>query len=134
MKFREKLARFFYGRYGVDELYYGLFALWGVLLVINIFARSGVIAILELVPLGLMLFRSLSKNIPARRRENEVFLRFWKPVKSWFAFQRDRIRDRKTARYRVCPKCKARIKLPVNKGKHTVPCPRCGERFETRIH
>ena len=133
MKFRDKLIRFFYGRYGVDELYYGLFALWIVLLAVNIFARSAVIYLLELVPVGWMLFRSLSKNIPARRKENEVFLRFWRPVKAWFVLQRDRIRDRKSARYRVCPHCGAMIRLPVNRGKHTVPCPKCHEKFETRI-
>ena len=133
MKFREKLFRFFYGRYGTDELYYALFVLCIVLFIAAALTRSFIVSVLQLVPLFFMVFRSFSRNIPARRRENEVFLRFYNPVKSWFVLQKDRIRDRKTARYRVCPACRAMIKLPVKKGKHTVPCPKCGKRFETRI-
>ena len=133
MKFREKLIRFGLGRYGTDELYYALFALCLILFLVAALTRSYLFSVLQLMPLFLMVFRSFSRNIPARRRENAVFLRIWNPIKSWFVLQKDRIRDRKTARYRVCPECRAMIKLPVKKGKHTVPCPKCGKRFETRI-
>ncbi len=133
MKFRDRLIRFAYGRYGVDELYYALFALSLVLLIVGAVTHISVIFALQLAPLLFMVFRSFSRNIPARRRENEIFLRVWNPIKSWFVLQKDRIRDRKTARYRVCPGCRAMIRLPVKKGKHTVPCPKCGKRFETRI-
>jgi len=127
------MMAFMYGRYGVDELYYGLFALWGITAVINIFTQSVIVSLIGAAAAVFMIFRFLSKNTAKRRRENDAFLKLWKPVKSWFILQRDRLRDRKTARYRKCPKCRAILKLPNKKGKHTTSCPKCGNRFDVRI-
>ena len=132
-KLRTKFIRFMYGRYGVDQLYYALFAVWGVTSLINCFVNSVILSILGTALAVWMIWRSLSRNIQQRRAENERFLVLWKPVKSWLILQRDRIRDRKTARYRRCSHCRAIVKLPVKKGKHTVVCPRCRERFDVRI-
>ena len=132
-KLRTKFIRFMYGRYGVDQLYYALFAVWGVTALINCFVNSVILSILGTALAVWMIWRSLSRNIQKRRAENERFLVLWKPVKSWLILQRDRIRDRKTARYRRCSHCRAIVKLPVKKGKHTVVCPRCRERFDVRI-
>ena len=132
-KLRTKFIRFMYGRYGVDQLYYALFAVWGVTAIINCFVNSVILSILGTALAVWMIWRSLSRNIQKRRAENERFLVLWKPVKSWLILQRDRIRDRKTARYRRCSHCRAIVKLPVKKGKHTVVCPRCRERFDVKI-
>lgn len=132
-KLRTKFIRFMYGRYGVDQLYYALFAVWGVTAIINCFVNSVILSILGTALAVWMIWRSLSRNIQKRRAENEKFLVLWKPVKSWLILQRDRIRDRKTARYRRCSHCRAIVKLPVKKGKHTVVCPRCRERFDVKI-
>lgn len=131
--FRTKFIRFMYGRYGVDQLYYALFAVWGVTAIINCFSGSVVLSILGTVAAVWMIWRSMSRNIQKRRAENAKFLILWNPVKSWLILQCDRIRDRKTARYRRCTHCRAIVKLPVKKGKHTVVCPRCKGRFEVRI-
>ncbi len=130
---RTKFIRFMYGRYGVDSLYYALFAVWGVITVINIFAQSAVLSVLGTASAVWMIWRSLSRNIQKRRAENEKYMILRQPVKSWLILQRDRIRDRKTARYRKCTHCSAIVKLPVKKGKHTVVCPKCGGRFDVRI-
>lgn len=130
---RTKFIRFMYGRYGVDSLYYALFAVWGVITVINIFAQSAVLSVLGTASAVWMIWRSLSRNIQKRRAENEKYMILRRPVKSWLILQRDRIRDRKTARYRKCTHCSAIVKLPVKKGKHTVVCPKCGGRFDVRI-
>ncbi len=132
-KFKQKLFQFMYGRYGVDQLYYGLFVLLIVLVVINTFAQSVAVYALELIVMAVMVFRSFSKNHAKRRAENAAFLKLWKPVKGWFILQRDRIRDRKDYRYRKCPKCKAMLKLPNKKGKHTTNCPRCKNKFDVKI-
>ena len=132
-KFTQKLAVFMYGRYGIDELYYGLFGLWIALMLINVVADSIILAFITSVIAAYQIFRFFSKNREKRRRENEVFLKLWKPVKSWFILQRDRFRDRKTSRYRKCPNCKAILKLPNKKGKHTTACPKCGNRFDVKI-
>ena len=36
--------------------------------------------------------------------------------------------------YKVCPKCKQKIRLPLKKGKHTVKCPNCGNKFDVTCH
>ena len=131
--FKQKLIRFMIGRYGMDEMYFGLVAVWFLLTVVNSFVQSTLLSLLGTAVLFYGLWRFMSRNHAKRRAENEQFLKLWRPVKNWLTFQRDRFRDRKTARYRKCKYCKAIIKLPNQKGKHTVRCPKCGERFDVRI-
>lgn len=121
------------GRYGMDEMYIGLLVLWMLITVVNGFVRSVFLNIAAFAVLVFGLYRFMSRKHDKRRRENEVFLKMWKPLKGWFTLQRDRFRDRKTARYRKCKHCRAIIKLPNKKGKHTVRCPKCGELFDVRI-
>ncbi len=122
-----------YGRYGIDEMYYGLFALWTALLLLNMFLNSAIVSVLSSAVVIYMLYRSMSKNHAKRRAENSKFLSLWRPVKKWFMFQRDKFRDRKNYRYRKCTHCKAIVKLPNRKGKHSVICPKCRERFDVKI-
>ena len=131
--FRRKLMTFMYGRYGVDELYYGLFAIWAILAIVNMFVGSLALYFICLVSVAFMLFRSFSRDFEKRRRENRFFLKLWNPLKSWIILQKDKIRDRKNARYRRCKHCRVIIKLPNKKGDHTVRCPKCGERFDVHI-
>ena len=131
--FKQKLIQFMIGRYGMDEMYIGLVAVWFFLTVVNSFVQSTLLSLLGTAVLIFGLYRFMSRNHAKRRAENEKFLKLWRPVKNWLMFQRDRFRDRKTARYRKCKHCKAIIKLPNQKGKHTVRCPKCGERFDVRI-
>lgn len=122
-----------YGRYGIDEMYYGLLVLWLIIMIINTFVGSMVLSLLGTAVLIYSLFRFCSKKIDKRRRENAVFLKLWHPIRNWLTYQRDKFRDRKTARYRKCKHCKAILKLPNKKGKHTVNCPKCHEKFDVRI-
>ena len=131
--FKQKLISFMYGRYGIDEMYYGLFAVWTVLLLLNVFLSSVIVSFLSSAVVMYMLYRSMSKNHAKRREENRKFLALWRPVKNWVTFQRDRFRDRKNYRYRKCTHCKAIVKLPNRKGKHTVVCPKCRGRFDVKI-
>lgn len=140
MRFRERVAQFFYGRYGIDSLYYGLLVsilvLWILRVVFAAFPPVGIIIyVLETVLLFWMLFRCLSRNISARRRENEIFTSFWRKIKNFFILQKNKIRDRGDFRYKKCPHCKAVLRLPKRKGTHSVICPRCAKRFDvtTRI-
>ncbi len=143
MKFREKLARFLYGRYGADSLYNALFVAELILLfigtILNVLGRvEPALAIgsmiLYLAALGLLIyamFRFFSRNIAKRRRENEAWLRFRakfrrKPRPTLPADTPDHI-------FRACPRCKATLRLPRQKGKHEVKCPRCGEKFGVKV-
>ena len=80
------------------------------------------------VTLGIFIwsfYRTMSRNIYKRRKENERFCGFFK-------LRKNKFRDRKTHVYRKCPKCKAVLRLPKAKGKHFVNCPRCKNRFQTK--
>lgn len=137
MNFREKLARFFYGRYGIDELYYFLFILyfiiWFALVFIGFWPLRLALYALQAACIVWMFFRVLSRNVYARRKENAVFLKVWNPVKNFFILQKNRIRDAKSYRYRKCPHCKAVLRLPKRKGEHPVVCPRCKKRFNVKV-
>jgi len=130
---RDKLVRFFYGRYGVDQFYYGLLVIYLILFLIHSFIHHWSLTILSSIVVLYAFFRALSKNISARRKENQYFLRLWNPVKTELKLCKDKIRDCKHSRYRRCKHCAAILKLPRKKGKHTVVCPKCGQRFSVRI-
>jgi len=132
-KFKSKIYRFMYGRYGGDTLNKVLiwvYAIWIILCsVIALFTDSIWFSLFYWVStLGLVIWifsRMFSRNIAARRRENERFCGFFKLRKS-------KIRDRKTHVYRKCKHCKAVLRLPKSKGKHFVVCPKCNTRFEVK--
>jgi len=130
---KDKLIRFMYGRYGVDQLYNALIAAAFVLLAANIFIRSSFISILVWVVLIWLIFRVLSRNVYKRRLENEKFMQIWNPVKAKGSLTIRRIKEMKTHRFRKCPHCKAVLRLPRKKGKHTVNCPSCHNKFEVQI-
>ncbi len=143
MRLREKLARFLYGRYGADSLYNALFVCELILLfigtVLNVLGNvEPVLAMISIafyaVALGLMIFamyRFFSRNISKRRRENQAWLRF----KAKFRRKPKRRLPPDTADhiFRSCPHCKSTLRLPREKGKHQVKCPRCGERFGVNV-
>ncbi len=143
MKFREKLARHLYGRYGADSLYNALFVLELILLfvgtVLNILGNvEPVLAVISiflyLTALGLLiwaLFRFFSRNVAKRRRENEAWLRF----KSRFNPKKKPSLppDTPTHVFRACPKCRATLRLARKTGKHQAKCPLCGELFRVKV-
>ncbi len=130
-----------YGRYGTDTLskvtlwvYAAVLIIYSVLRIVFVFTLRGTLAptilsvcyvVISAALVSWMFFRMFSKNIAKRRRENEKFCGFFK-------LRRNKFRDRKTHVYRKCRKCKAVLRLPKAKGKHTVVCPRCKNRFEVR--
>ncbi len=130
---RERLMRFMYGRYGIDQLYYAMSALCFLLLIVNSFLRSPVLAIIMWLVLALTLSRALSKNIYKRRRENEAFMNLWNRAKKKKLFTVRRVKEIRSHRYHRCPHCKAMLRLPYKRGKHTVQCPRCNNEFKKHV-
>ena len=133
MKFQDKVIRFMYGRNGNDKLNQALFWVYFVLLLLNIFLKSIILWILELLLVALYLFRFLSRNIYRRQRENRGFLKVWNKFTGFFKLQKNKLRDRKTHVYRKCEHCRAVLRLPKKPGKHTVRCPQCGKTFSVKI-
>ena len=133
MRFRDRLARFFYGRNGMDGLNFFLFTILFVLMIINAFGPFWTVVISEGILLIYLYFRYFSRNLAARRRENAAFMRIFRKVLGFFKRQKVKFRDRKTHVFRRCPHCRANLRLPKQKGKHTVRCPRCSKEFETKV-
>ena len=130
---RERLARFMAGRYGIDRLYYFIIAIYFILTVTNVFIKSVTIFVIETVLLFYAIYRIMSRNIYKRQQENEKFIRIFEKPKKFINLQKCKKRDRKTHVYKKCPSCRNNLRLPREKGKHTVVCPCCKHRFDVKI-
>ena len=134
MKFRDNVIRFMGGRYGNDQLGTTSLVLCMVLIIINGFVRSTILYALIMALMIWSLYRSMSRKIYDRRRENEWFLGIVGKVRSFFNLQKRKFIDRKTYVYRTCPNCKKTLRLPKQKGSHTVCCPCCHNDFSCKVH
>ena len=113
--------RFMAGRYGTDKL--NTLFLWiataGILL--SLFLPVGwpnlVAVLLAYILMGVVIFRMLSRNTYQRHKENRRYLNFL-----------ERLKDREH-KYFACPKCKQSVRVPKGKGKISITCPKCREKF-----
>ena len=132
-KFMQKYSEFMNGRYGVDDLFYFLM---GFVLITGLFPnfllKNG-LTLVRWIVFAFGLFRYFSKNFQARAKENAWFMKWFRPIKKEIKFLYTRIKNIKTYRYRRCPHCHQQLRLPINKGKHTVVCPNCKQEFKTTI-
>ena len=113
------MSRFMMGRYGSDKLNMALLIASVVVGLIG-----AIIPWLKLlfliVSYGLMflaIYRMLSRKTYKRYQENRKFLQLI-----------ERIRDRQH-RYYDCPRCRQQIRVPRGKGKISITCPKCKEKF-----
>jgi DNA-directed RNA polymerase subunit RPC12/RpoP len=117
-KIKENIRKFFYGRYGMDEL--GKVLIW-VSIIAYVSGRllgNALLLLLSLVGAIVFLYRFLSRQIYDRSEENCKFTRY---VKSW----KLKYEYRKTARIYMCPRCGKMIRVPKGKGKIQITCPNC---------
>lgn len=131
------LRNFMMGRYGPDSL--SLFLIVVSLICTLTSSLFGGVLVLILISYILwfwVIFRLLSRNIAARQKENETFLRMvgWlrdhtTGIRGWFKTQSNRFRDRKTHKYFRCPTCHQMVRVPKNKGKVRIICPKCKNEF-----
>ncbi len=121
----ERVARFFYGRYGNDRLNNVLLLTALVLLLLAYLPHMGFLLFFSLALLIWSNFRALSRNIFKRRRELTAFLGFWSSIRSKLSLRKKILRERKTHCYFKCPSCKAVLRVPKGKGEIDVTCPKC---------
>ncbi len=126
---RNAIQRFMYGRYGNDSLNLFFIVLYLSLYLLFALTHLEIFYWVSLVLVFVSLFRLLSRNIPARRKENAQFMRLAGPVIQWFRFQRTIHRD-KDHRYFKCPNCGQQLRVPRGKGRITVTCRSCGASFQ----
>ena len=120
-KVSAKLRNFMMGRYGTDRLNMLILSVGLVASLLSVIFRfAPVNLILFLLSYGMLfwaVFRSLSRNTYKRDQENRKFLQLT-----------GRLKDREH-RYFDCPKCRQMVRVPRGKGKISITCPRCREKF-----
>ena len=131
MKFRDKVARFMYGRYGTDTLNNFLLGTYVVLYLLSIITRVRLFQTLGTVTVFLCLFRMLSRNHAKRRGENLWFQKKADPAIRWLRLRRTIYRDKDHV-YFKCPNCCQQLRVPKGKGKITVTCRSCGAVFQEK--
>ena len=113
--------QFMTGRYGTDKLNIAILFAGLILSVAAMFNPLPMLdLVLTVVSYGLMfwaIFRCLSRNIYKRYQENRKYLRFM-----------ERLKDREH-RYFDCPRCRQPVRVPRGKGKISISCPKCKEKF-----
>lgn len=132
---KNKLQKFMIGRNGSDEFgrFTGILAC--VLIALSLFFRNGVrdvLLVLCLAALILTYFRMLSRNLPARRKENNDYKNMTFKVREKFKLRRDMWTQRKDFKFFKCPSCHAVLRVPKNKGKIRIVCKKCGTSFERK--
>ena len=124
LRFRNWLQRTMSGRYGPDQLNMAMLILAVILTIVASITRLGLLNVLSYIMLILCFIRMLSRNLTARRRENDKFLKYWWPIRT----KLQKLFD-KNYRFFKCPACRCTLRVPRRKGKIQVTCPKCGERF-----
>lgn len=114
-------SRFMRKRYGADPLSYILLLLSALLVLFAFLFDSWLLALIALLPTLFALYRSFSRNIRARRRENAAVLGIPAAIK----LSRRKFRDRKTHVYFKCSRCGTVMRVPRGKGIVRLTCPRC---------
>ena len=120
-KLRTGLQRFMEGRYGTDKLNMAIL-LTGLAcsLLASLFPGAAIkltFTTVSYILMGFAIFRTLSHNIYKRYEENRKFLLFFQKLKD------------KDHRYYNCPRCHQQVRVPKGKGKISIPCPKCREKF-----
>ncbi len=112
---------FMAGRYGTDRLNMVILSVGLVASLLSVLIKfAPVNLVLFFLSYGMMfwaIFRTLSRNTYKRYQENRKFLQLV-----------GRAKDREH-RYFDCPKCRQMVRVPRGKGKISITCPRCREKF-----
>lgn len=128
---KEKLYRFFAGRYGNDSLNQFLFFLEIVLVILSLFIRHFAFTILFFMVFFLYFYRTMSKNIYARQAENAKFITLRSKGTHTLKAMQKNMQD-KSYKHFVCPKCSQIIRVPKGRGNIEITCPNCRTRFSKK--
>jgi hypothetical protein len=133
------MARFMYGRNGMDHLNRALLIVYLVLyfagtLIAGILKSDVLASVINVavnVLMVVILFRMFSRNLYKRRAENQKWVNWWWRVKSNNAGAKARHAD-KDHKYFTCKQCKTICRVPVGKGKIIITCPKCKAQIQAK--
>lgn len=133
MNFRYRLMQFMSGRYGVDTTFYILFGVSAVIAFINIIFRIWALQAIVYAIIAFAIYRMFSRNHAARMKENRIITSGFTALTKWYYTRKTRAADT-THVYKKCPNCKAVLRLPRRKGRHSTVCPNCHMSFSVRVY
>lgn len=142
--FRFKLAQFFQGRTGVDNLARTTMIIALLLTIVTTFTHNPIVYIISLLFYFYTLWRIMSKNYQKRYYENQKFMQLMSPVRIAFLNIKNRIKrgiskvayDKKQREiYTIfyCPTCKQKLRAPKGRGKIQVTCHSCHTTFIKKV-
>lgn len=156
------MQNFMKDRYGVDDLSTALGAIGVVLALIGTLFSIQQVSWIAILVLVLALVRAFSKDLAARRSENDAFRRIMARIpvvgarfdgtrgssthphggargasasddlKRQARTAKKMWKERKTKAFLKCPNCGTMLSVPKGKGKIIVTCPKCHARMETK--
>ncbi len=121
----QKLQQFMVGRYGNDEFTLFLSLAGLILGLLANFKYLGFLYYIGAILIIFGLFRTLSKNYNARRKELNWYLLWSAKPKAEIKLLINRIQERETHKYFKCKNCKAVLRVPKGRGKIEITCPKC---------
>lgn len=128
-----KLMQFMRGRYGRIDLFSKHLMIVSILIMVgNIFIKSQILSLLTLVGLAISYYRLFSKKIYVRSNENQRYTAWWFKISQPLKRKSSQFKNRKAYRYFTCKSCKQQIRVPKNRGKIMITCPKCQHKFEKK--
>ncbi len=120
-----KVQQLMIGRYGTDQFTLCLLILSMIFTFLGNFRPIRFMYFIGLAFIFYALYRTMSKKYEARRKELNWYLRWSEKPRAELRLLSNKIRDRKTHKYFKCKECKTVMRVPTNRGKIEITCPRC---------
>ena len=126
---KERIIKFMSGRHSIDDIYKDGIILALILLILDIFINSQILRLLQSTLILTLLYRSFSKNVYKRTKENNKYLKIKKKILKPIKEIKSRIKDEYHI-YRKCHHCNTILKLPIpsKRGIKHSKCPTCKKR------
>ncbi len=124
-RFAVKMQQFMVGRYGNDRFTLFLLIFSMIFTFLGNFKPIRFLYFIGLAIIVYALFRTMSKNYEARRKELDWYLAWSQKPRAELKLLGNKLRDNKTHKYFKCKGCRTVLRVPKGRGKIEVTCPKC---------
>ncbi len=124
-RFAVKIQQFMVGRYGNDRFTLFLLIFSMIFTFLGNFKPIRFLYFIGLAIIVYALFRTMSKNYEARRKELDWYLAWSQKPRAELKLLGNKLRDNKTHKYFKCKGCRTVLRVPKGRGKIEVTCPKC---------
>ena len=145
-RFLQKMASFMYGRYGSDDLNKALYLVGFIIMILAKFlSRVYYIYYLGLALVIWGIYRSFSRNIYKRQRENAFYLQKTRGLRSKLQkrkIEKEQKRSQKKSNHSqaspgytfvTCGCCRQKLRVKAVSGTIEVTCPNCKARTRVKL-